>query len=584
MILLILFAFLAGFVTILSPCILPILPIVLSGSLSGGKSRPFGVVAGFVGSFTFFTLFLSAIVRSTGIPADFMRTVAIGLVFTFGIFLVVPQAQLLFEKLVSKLSALQPNTTNSQSGFWGGLLVGASLGLVWAPCVGPILASIITLSITSQVTASAVLITLAYSIGTAIPMLIITYSGRRLFEKIPWLLSHTTQIQQMFGVLMIFTAIGLFFNIDIRFQQYILEKFPNYGAGLTQFEDRPDIQSQLDSLTNTENNSSQTEKDDQLLLKPGITAPGFQGEQSWINSEPLTLETDLKGKVVLVDFWTYTCINCVRTFPYLREWYEKYHDSGFEIIGVHSPEFEFEKKFDNVLYASKQYELKYPIVQDNDFKIWSAYQNRYWPAHYLIDANGDIRYTHFGEGKYIETENAIRTLLNESLLTETESEAGLGRRRQTPEIYLGYERAQNYTSQNAIKLDTAVQYPEVGNLPNDAVALEGTWTVGAESITANEDGAKLKLNFLATQVYLVIHPAETKTGTTTPADNTSPTNNSTNAEITVKLDGEPIGKTIRITQPDKYDIISLDMEEYGRHAIEITFPNGVSAFAFTFGS
>lgn len=574
MITLILFAFLAGFITILSPCILPILPIVLSGSLSGGKSRPLGVVTGFVGSFTFFTLFLSAIVRSTGIPADFMRNLAITLVFTFGIFLVVPQAQLIFEKLVSKLSALQSSAPNTQSGFWGGLIVGASLGLVWAPCVGPILASIITLSITAQVTASAVLITLAYSIGTAIPMLIITYSGRKLFEKVPWLLGHTTQIQQMFGVLMIFTAIGLFFNVDTRFQRYILDTFPNYGTGLTQFENRDEIQSQLDQLTNTKSDTTRTENSDDLLLKPGIKAPGFQGEQSWINSKPLTLESDLKGKVVLVDFWTYTCINCIRTFPYLRKWYDKYNESGFEIVGVHSPEFEFEKKFENVLNASKQYELRYPIVQDNEFKIWRAYENRYWPAHYLIDANGDIRYTHFGEGKYVETENAIRALLNESLLTQPEVESS--RKRQTPEIYLGYQRAQNYSSQNVIKLDTAVQYPAVSSLPNDAVALEGTWTVGPESITANEDGAKLRLNFLATQVYLVIHPTESTgastSGTTTPA------------EITVKLDGESTGKTILITDPNKYDLVSLDLEEYGRHTIEITFPNGVSAFAFTFGS
>jgi cytochrome c biogenesis protein CcdA len=251
MILLILFAFIAGFVTILSPCILPILPIVLSGSLSGGKKRPLGVVAGFIGSFTFFTLFLSIIVRSTGIPADFMRNLAVVMVLVFGIFLVIPQAQVFFEKLVTKLSSLQKKPSQSGDGFFGGVIVGSSLGLVWAPCVGPILASIITLSITAQVTFSAVLITLAYALGTAIPMLFITYSGRKIFTKVPWLLKHTTQIQQIFGVLMVFTAIGLFMNIDLRFQKYILEKFPQYGIGLTQFEDTPKIQNQLDILTNT---------------------------------------------------------------------------------------------------------------------------------------------------------------------------------------------------------------------------------------------------------------------------------------------------------------------------------------------
>lgn len=566
MILLMLFAFLAGFVTILSPCILPILPIVLSGSLSGGKSRPFGVVAGFIGSFTFFTLFLSAIVRSTGIPADFMRNLAIVLIFSFGIFLSVPQAQLLFEKLVSKLSSLQKTNTNQNNGFWGGTVVGASLGLVWAPCVGPILASIITLSITSQVTLGAVFITLAYALGTAIPMLIITYSGRTIFEKIPWLLSHTTQIQQIFGVLMIFTAMGLFFNVDIRFQKYILEKFPQYGVGLTQFEDRPEIQKQLDSLINP-GETPQRENATGLLFKPGSRAPGFQGEQSWINSEPLELETDLKGKVVLIDFWTYTCINCIRTFPYLRDWYETYHDQGFEIIGVHSPEFEFEKIFDNVFMASEEYELRYPIVQDNDFKIWRAYNNRYWPAHYLIDKNGDIRYTHFGEGKYVETENAIRALLDEPPLTESEEQTS--GKRQTPEIYLGYERAQNYTKENQIQLDTITTYPMVSQIPNDGVALEGSWSVGPENVTAQGDGAKLKLNFLANFVYLVLTPAIN--GGDQPL------------EIQVSLDGKQ-AQSITIDQPKKYDLVVLEANEYGRHNLEIVFPKGVSAYAFTFGS
>lgn len=567
MILLILFAFLAGFVTILSPCILPILPIVLSGSLSGGKSRPLGVVAGFVGSFTFFTLFLSIIVRNTGIPADFMRNLAIVLIFIFGIFLIFPQAQAIFEKIISKLSSLQPKTNQTnQNGFFGGILVGASLGLIWAPCVGPILASIITLSITAQVTLNAVLITFAYSIGTAIPMLIITYSGRKLFEKIPWLLEHTTQIQQTFGVLMVFTAIGLFMNVDIKFQQYILEKFPNYGSNLTKFEDNSEIQKQLNLLTDPQNPVSEPKKTDQLLFEPGINAPGFQNETSWINSQPLTLETDLKGKVVLIDFWTYTCINCVRTFPYLKDWYQKYHDLGFEIVGVHSPEFEFEKKYDNVVMASKQYELLYPIVQDNDFKIWRAYENRYWPAHYLIDKNGDIRYTHFGEGNYIETENAIRTLLNEAPLDQPEIE--INGRKLTPEIYLGYDRAANYTSENAIKLDTSVTYPAVEKLPNDAVALEGTWTVGPESITADADGAKLKLNFLAAKVFLVLHP---------PENQVSP------VSVNIRIDGQDTEKSFVLEEPNKYDIVSLESSEYGRHSVELIFPKGVSAFAFTFG-
>ncbi len=581
MILLILFAFLAGFVTILSPCILPVLPIVLSSSLSGGKKRPLGVVTGFIGSFTFFTLFLSSIVRNTGLSADFLRNTAIVLILLSGSFLIIPQAQVVFEKLISKLSSLQKNNNSEKSGFWGGVVVGSSLGLIWAPCVGPILASVITLSITAEIGLAAVLITLAYSIGTAIPMLIITHSGKKIFTKVPWLLEHTTQIQQFFGVLMIFTALGLFMRVDTKFQTYVLETFPNYGVGLTKFEDNKAVQKQLDVLQGLESEQNTMPKVDTInesgLLRPGTKAPGFQNETSWVNSEPLNLETDLKGKVVLVDFWTYTCINCIRTFPYLRDWYEKYSTQGFEIVGVHSPEFEFEKNRDNVIQASKDHSLTYPIVQDNNFAIWKAYSNRYWPAHYLIDKNGDIRYTHFGEGEYLKTENAIRTLLEEEPLKESDSklsEIKSTRKKQTPEIYLGYKRAENYIKENNLQIDTPTNYSadlvDLNKIPNDGVYLTGNWTIESESITANEDGSTLTLNFIAQNVFLVLNPSKD-------------TSLSEDSNVVVSVDGKQI-KELTITKDDKYDILLLDETEYGRHILTLEFSKGVSAFAFTFGS
>jgi cytochrome c biogenesis protein CcdA len=222
MFILILFAFFSGIVTILSPCILPVLPIVLSSSLTGGKRRPLGIVTGFVISFTFFTLFLSAIVRATNISADSLRTIAVVLLIVFGASLFIPQFQLWMEKLFSKIASLfQPvnrSTTQQSSDFIGGIPIGASLGLIWAPCVGPILASVITIAATSTVTSGAFFITLAYSLGTGIPMLGITYGGRTLLQKVPWLLSKTQTIQRVFGFLMFFTAIGIFFNVDRTFQ------------------------------------------------------------------------------------------------------------------------------------------------------------------------------------------------------------------------------------------------------------------------------------------------------------------------------------------------------------------------------
>jgi cytochrome c biogenesis protein CcdA len=225
--LLILFSFIAGFVTILSPCILPILPIVLSGSLNGGHRRPIGIVVGFVLSFTLFTLFLSAIVKATGLSPDLLRSVSVIIILFFGAALLLPNFQVLMEKLFTRLAGSVSGKVSQGSGFWSGILLGLSLGLVWTPCVGPIIASVITLAATSSVNGSAVLITLAYSIGTAIPMFAITYGGRKLLQKIPWLLRNTGNIQKVFGVLMILVAIGIFFNLDRKFQTAVLDKLPD---------------------------------------------------------------------------------------------------------------------------------------------------------------------------------------------------------------------------------------------------------------------------------------------------------------------------------------------------------------------
>lgn len=244
MILLVAFSFLAGIVTILSPCILPILPIVLSGSLTGGKFRPFGIVTGFIISFTFFTLALSMLVRLTGISADFLRLFSMVIIAGFGLSLLLPKFQVLMERLFTGLSNLTPKQSEN-SGFKGGILLGLSLGLVWTPCVGPIIASVITLAASSSVTASAFFIIIAYSIGTSIPMLAIIYGGRQLLSKVPWLTNNTVKIQKAFGVLMILTALAIFFNLDRKFQTYILDKFPNYGTRLTSLEDNQTVRDQL---------------------------------------------------------------------------------------------------------------------------------------------------------------------------------------------------------------------------------------------------------------------------------------------------------------------------------------------------
>jgi cytochrome c biogenesis protein CcdA len=246
MLILILFAFLAGIITILSPCILPILPIVLSGSF-GSKRKPLGIVLGFILSFTIFTLFLATIVRLTGIPSDILRNISVVIIFIFGLSLLLPGFQIFMERLFSRLSG-RFAVQGTHEGFHGGVFIGLSLGLIWTPCVGPIIASVITLAATSSVNLTAFLITFAYALGTSISMFLIMLGGRTLLQKAPWLLRYTAKLQRIFGVIMILTAIGIFFNVDRRFQAYILDKFPSYGSSITQIEENSAVKKHLENI------------------------------------------------------------------------------------------------------------------------------------------------------------------------------------------------------------------------------------------------------------------------------------------------------------------------------------------------
>lgn len=575
MILLITFAFLAGIITVLSPCILPILPIVLTSSIGGvstGKSRPAGVVIGFILSFTFFTLFLSTIVRLSGIPAETLRFVSVLVVAGFGISLLIPQFQVLVERLFSKLAGFMPST-QGRTGFGGGLLIGFSVGLLWTPCVGPILASVISLAITGTVTFDAFLITLAYSLGTAIPMFLIILGGQSALRRVPWLLSNLGHIQKVFGVLMILTAIGIFFNIDRKFQTFILQAFPQYGTGLTKFEDNSLVQKNI-----TELNGQKT------IAQPGLAnlttlpnygkAPDFISGGEWFNSNPLTISS-LKGKVVLVDFWTYTCINCQRTLPYLKDWYEKYKDDGLVIVGVHTPEFEFEKNAENVGEAIKDFELKYPIVQDNNYATWNAYSNRYWPAKYLVDKDGFIRYFHFGEGDYDLTEKAIQDLLGDAATDQSIDNSGYEIESKTPELYLGYSRLQYLSSPEEIQKDKSALYSSPQTQEESTFSYQGAWIIG-EEYAMPEKGSKLILNFDAKNVFLVMRPKEKDVF----------------GSISLKLNGKPVPKTVQgedviegavqVTKDKLYKLIRLEKAE--KSLLEIEFlDNNIQVFAFTFG-
>jgi len=574
MIILLGFAFLAGIVTVLSPCILPILPIVLSGAVGGDKRKPFGIILGFILSFTVFTLFLTKIVQLTGIPSNTLRIIAGIILLLFGVSLLLPQFQVLMEKLFTKLSVFTPKS-NTRKGFLGGFVIGLSIGLIWAPCVGPIMASVIALAATSKVNAATFLITFSYAIGSGIPMFFIMYGGRNLLQKVPFLLGNTDRIQKAFGILMIVLAGMIFFNLDLAFESFIATT--KYGLDLTGLENNSIVKNQLGQL----NGSTNQTQDTSGLFNTNTPAPDFVGVSKWLNltggKQSLSIK-DLKGKVVLVDFWTYTCINCIRTLPFVTSWYDKYSSQGFVVIGVHTPEFQFEHDTTNVLNAIKQYNIHYPVAQDNDYSTWNNYNNQYWPAEYLIDVNGNIRRTHFGEGEYDQTEMAIQALLKEAgkkvsgSLENMKDQTPTGQL--SPETYIGSKRMQYYYPGGMIPNGTST-FTLSDNLPQNSFSLGGKWNITDETAIAG-DNATLNYNFTASKVYLILRPDSSK-----------------NPTVKVYLDGKVVDNTVAgsdvtngIITVDKdrlYNILDFHSKTES-HILKLEFVSpGIEVYTFTFG-
>jgi thiol-disulfide isomerase/thioredoxin len=303
-----------------------------------------------------------------------------------------------------------------------------------------------------------------------------------------------------------------------------------------------------------------------------VKAPAFPADGAWLNSPPLDWQK-LRGKVVLVDFWTYSCVNCVRTFPHLVDWYAKYRDKGFMIVGVHTPEFEFEKDPGNVKDALDRYGIRYPVLLDNERTAWNSYNNRFWPAHYLVNREGRVVYEHFGEGEYDVTENNIRALLGLNKMesaARAESPYFYG---QTPETYLGFARTENFAGEPEVVRNETGEFAFPAKLARHEWALNGRWKMEAEKITAMENNAALRLNFYSRKVYLVLGSA---TG--------MPVN------ATILLNGKPLASysgrdakngAVRVGRHRLYELI--DLQSAGRGELEIRADAGLEAYAFTFG-
>jgi cytochrome c biogenesis protein CcdA/thiol-disulfide isomerase/thioredoxin len=533
----------AGLITAISPCVLPVLPIIFAGGATGGRRKPFAIIAGLVLSFSAFTLFGVWLLKRLGLPEDLLRDIAIVLLFLVAATLLVPRVEELVQRPFLRL------TRRSGGDLGGGFLLGASLGLVFVPCAGPVLAAITVVGATQDVGARAIVLTLAYAIGAAIPMLLVAVGGRSAMGA---LRPHAQRIRQGLGVVVALTALAIALNVDRHFQTAI----PGYTEALQgKVEESDRAQRELQKLRGQTREVAASSS-----LRDFGQAPELTGLSNWINSRPQTFGK-LRGKVVLIDFWTYSCINCLRTLPHVKAWDRTYRRRGLVVLGVHTPEFAFEHVPSNVEGAVRRLGIRYPVALDNDYGTWNAFQNQYWPAKYLIDRRGHLRYYHFGEGEYDTTEERIRTLLGESRamlpvanrLSDNTPHAPL-----TPETYLGYQRLARF-AQSTIEPDTFAEYhfPD-RNLEQSELAYDGRWKVTGEEIVAGL-GARLRLAFTARKVFLVLGG---------------------NGNVRVLLD-EKERRVVRVNESRLYTLLSLP--ELREGLLELRFDPGVRGYAFTFG-
>lgn len=540
-------ALLEGIALIVSPCILPILPIILSGSLTGSRRRPYGIIVGFVITFSLVTLFTRALVSALHIEPQVLQVFSFLLLILLGVVMLSTRLTEQFNVFTQKLTRVGSSidsVNDPSSGFMGGLIFGGLIGIVWTPCAGPILAAVIVQSVVQTTTLASVFIVICFALGAGIPMLLIALLGRQLLARIGFLKQHTEAIRKLLGIIIILSVLLLWSGYS-------------YELASTKISNESVTSTQLNALINPV-----------AFPYPG---PEIAGINAWINSSPLT-NADLRGKVVLIDFWTYSCINCLRTLPYLKAWYAKYHARGFEIIGVHAPEFEFEHDLANVKQAVAKLGILYPVALDNDYVTWRNYQNQFWPAHYLIDKQGNVVYVHFGEGEYDVTENNIRYLLglNKELILDR-NEGRLAD--QTPETYLGYRRAEQFANLGAMQKDRIGVYFFPQTLQKNAWALQGQWIISAEKIIAESKTAALRLNFQARKVYAVLgitdHPIKVK----------------------ILLNGQPLGNaqgedvkdnTILVKEHRLYSLLNFPTNTAGLLELTVEEP-GLEIYTFTFG-
>ena len=560
---LVLIGLVGGIITGLSPCVLPVLPVVLLGGGSAGpdtgpdaesaRRRPYLVVLGLTLSFAVFTLFGSLILASLHLPDDAIRWLGLALLVLVGLGLLVPPLGHLIERPFYRFPQRALGTGRN------GFLLGIALGAVFVPCAGPVLAAITVAGATGHIGLRTVGLTLGFAVGTAIPLLAFALAGRGLTQRLGAFRRHQGAFRAVSGVVVIVLAVALTFNLSDIIQRDIPNYFEAVGNSL---EKGAKAAPQGGGSVSLQACQTAALYGGSGLEKCG-SAPAFRGIQQWLNTpggQPVSLAS-LKGKVVLVDFWAYSCINCQRELPHVEAWDKAYASDGLEVVGVHTPEYAFEHVPSNVAAGVRRLGLTFPVALDNSYGTWNAYDNQSWPASYLIDASGQIRHVSIGEGDYSGEEQLIRQLLSAAHpgialpratdIPDTTPQDSA----QTPETYLGAERQQGYHGSAPYATG---QFAAPATLPADSFALAGAWTIGQESITAGQ-GAGITLAFHASKVYLDVGG----TGT-----------------LTVSAGGT--SKVIRVSgAPDIYTVATK--QPAGDGTVTIRLSPGLQAYSFTFG-
>jgi cytochrome c biogenesis protein CcdA/thiol-disulfide isomerase/thioredoxin len=566
----------AGFLAGISPCILPLLPVVLVAGAArpvtdsagpaepttastgttasrGGLARPLAVVLGLVLSFSVLILAGSEIISLLHLPADSLRDAGIALLALVGLgYLITPLGALL-ERPFARIRVRRPN------GSGGGFALGLALGVLYVPCAGPVLAAITVVGATHRVGLTAVFVTAAFAIGTAVPLLAVALAGGQLSRRLTAIRRRAPQARVVGGVVLIGMAVAIAFNAFQGLEQDV----PSYSSAL---QGSAKVRSELNSLTGVKQTSLTKCNSSATALVDCGPAPNFTGITAWLNTpggKPLTM-AGLRGKVVLVDFWTYSCINCQRTLPHVEAWYSRYAKDGFVVVGVHTPEFAFEHVVSNVIAQSAALGVHYPVAVDDNYATWNAYDNEYWPADYLIDAQGNVRHVAFGEGDYSTTEKLIRTLLADAhpglaLPPPTNVPDRTPTGELSPETYVGYDRLQYLVPSTDVVENAPSAYQFPASLPLGAMGLSGTWTEHAEEATAGPH-AELELGFLAQDVYLVMGGQ---------------------GSVSVSINGKH-RQTIQVAGiPRLYTLYSANAVTSGTMLLQMS--PGVQAYDFTFG-